>query len=37
MSNEFEFEKVDIEYAIYDSNIHHDDIWISEKLELVEA
>ncbi len=37
MSNEFEFEKVEIEYAIYDSNIHHDDIWISEKLELVEA
>jgi NTP pyrophosphatase (non-canonical NTP hydrolase) len=37
MVNEFEFEKVEIEYAIYDSNIHHDDAWISEKLELLEA
>ena len=36
MSNEFEFEKVEIEYAIYDSNIHHDDVWVSDKLELVE-
>lgn len=37
ISNEFEFEKVEIEYAIYDSNIHHDDIWVSNKLELIEA
>lgn len=30
MSNGFEFEKVEVEYAIYDTNVSHDNAWLKE-------
>ena len=28
ISNGFEFEKVEVEYALYDTNVNHDAKWI---------
>lgn len=30
-SSEFIYEKVEVEYAIYDTNVTHDDVWLKEK------
>jgi NTP pyrophosphatase (non-canonical NTP hydrolase) len=32
MSNGFEFEKVEVEYAIYDTNVSHDNMWLKEEV-----
>lgn len=32
MSNGFEFEKVEVEYAIYDTNVSHDNAWLKEEV-----
>ena len=31
ISSEFIYEKVEVEYAIYDTNVTHDDVWLKEK------
>ena len=31
VSNGFEFEKVEVEYAIYDTNVSHDNAWLKEE------
>lgn len=31
ISNGFEFEKVEVEYAIYDTNVKHDNVWLKEE------
>lgn len=32
VSNGFEFEKVEVEYAIYDTNVSHDNAWLKEEV-----
>ena len=32
ISNGFEFEKVEVEYAIYDTNVSHDNVWLKEEV-----